>query len=56
MVAALEGPMLVRKGKRDAICTTDYVVEGPAEGSPRRAGGQARALQSAAQLYCSSYA
>ena len=42
MVAALEGPMLMRKGKRDAICTTEYVVEGPAEGSPRRAGGQVR--------------
>ena len=40
MVAALDGPMMVRKGKRDAICTTEYVVEGPAEGSPRRAGGQ----------------
>ena len=42
MVAALDGPMMVRKGKRDAICTTEYVVEGPAEGSPRRAGGQVR--------------
>lgn len=40
ITAKLYGPCLVRKGKQDAICPGKYIVKGPAEGSPRRAGGQ----------------
>ena len=40
MCSLLDGPTLVRKGAKDLITDGRVYVEGTAEGSPRRAGGQ----------------